>query len=77
MSNDAITTATQNIVIAVNNLNTTATTLNATMQAVFPSITSTSTSATAGARTLPANPAGFIDITLPNGTAVKVAYYNP
>ena len=77
MSNDAITTATQNIVIAVNTLNTTAQTLNTTMQAVFPYITSTATSATAGAQTLPANPAGFIDITLPNGTAVKVPYYNP
>ena len=77
MSNDAITTATQNIVVAVNTLNTTATALNTTMQAVFPYITATSTSATAGAQTLPANPAGFINITLPSGTAIKVTYYNP
>lgn len=76
MANDAITTATQNIVIAVNTLNTTANLLNTTMQSVFPYISSTSTSATAGSQTLPANPAGFIDITLPNGTAVKVPYYN-
>lgn len=77
MSNDAITTATQNIVIAVNSLNTTATALNNTMKAVFPYITSTATTATSGAASLPASPAGFIDITLPNGTAVKVPYYNP
>lgn len=76
MSNDAIITATQNIVIAVNTLNTTANTLNTTMQNVFPYITTTSSTATAGAATLPANPAGFINITLPNGTAVKVPYYN-
>jgi len=77
MSNDAITTATQNIVIAINSLNTTAQTLNTTMQAVFPSITSTSSTATAGAASLPATPEGFIDITLPDGTAVKVPYYLP
>lgn len=77
MSNDAITTATQNIVIAINNLNTTATTLNNTMQAVFPYITATSSTATAGAATLPATPEGFIDITLPDGTSAKVPYYLP
>ena len=77
MSNDAIITATQNIVIAVNTLNTTANKLNTTMQSVFPYITTTSSTATAGAATLPANPAGFINITLPSGTAVKVPYYNP
>jgi hypothetical protein len=75
MSNDAITTATQNIVVAVNTLNTTAQTLNTTMQEVFPYIVSTSSSATGGAATLPANPVGFIDITLPNGTSAKVPYY--
>ncbi len=35
----------------------------------------TSGSATGGAATLPANPVGFVSITLPNGTAVKVPYY--
>jgi hypothetical protein len=45
------------------------------MQAVFPYIVSTSSTATAGAATLPANPVGFINITLPNGTSVKVPYY--
>ena len=76
MSNDAITTATQNIVIAVNTLNSTAIALNNTMQAVFPYIVSTSSSATGGAATLPASPVGFIDITLPNGTSAKVPYYS-
>jgi hypothetical protein len=32
--------------------------------------------ATAGAATLPANPAGFIEITV-NGESKKVPYYNP
>jgi len=36
----------------------------------------TSTSATGGAATLPANPVGFITATLPNGTAVKIPYYS-
>ena len=35
----------------------------------------TATSATAGAQTLPANPAGFLTITI-GGTQYKVPYYN-
>jgi hypothetical protein len=46
-----------------------------TTQAVFPQQTGTSTTATAGAATLPANPLGFIIVTLPTGTTVKVPYY--
>ena len=37
----------------------------------------TSTTATAGVRTLPANPAGFFSVSGPGGTTVKVPYYNP
>lgn len=44
---------------------------------VFPVGGATSTSATAGGQTLPANPAGFMAVTLPDGTAVKIPYYNP
>lgn len=41
----------------------------------FPIITGTSATATGGSATLPSNPAGFITITLPDGTTAKVAYY--
>jgi hypothetical protein len=37
---------------------------------------SSSTTATTGAGTLPANPVGFINITV-NGQPFKVPYYNP
>lgn len=43
---------------------------------IFPQTTGTSTSATAGSATLPANPVGFIVVTLPNGTSAKVPYYS-
>lgn len=43
----------------------------------FPQITGTAGSATAGAATLPANPVGFITITLPDGTQAKVPFYDP
>ena len=43
----------------------------------FPQITGTASSATAGAATLPANPVGFITITLPDGTQAKIPYYSP
>ena len=54
--------------------------LNAILQAlkaIFPSGTGTSGTATGGAATLPANPVGFINVTLPNGTAARVPYYSP
>lgn len=37
---------------------------------------SSATTATAGSATLPANPVGFINITV-NGQQFKVPYYNP
>ena len=46
------------------------------IKSVFPQMTGLSSTATAGAATLPATPAGFIIVTLPNGTTVKVAYYD-
>lgn len=46
-----------------------------TMQASFPQQTGTSGSAAGGAATLPANPVGFIVVTLPDGTSAKVPYY--
>ena len=41
---------------------------------VFPQQTGTSTTATGGAATLPANPLGFLIVTLPNVTTVKVPF---
>jgi hypothetical protein len=54
--------------------------LNAILTALknfFPSSTGTSSSATAGAATLPPNPVGFVNINLPDGTQAKVPYYAP
>lgn len=71
MSVDPLTTATQNLVIAFNNMNT-------TLKQVLPVVQSTSGSATAGpTATLPAKPVGFLNITLPDGTPAKVPYYAP
>lgn len=64
-----ILTTLQSLVTAVNNL-------NQTVLAVFPQGTGTTTSATAGgASALPATPAGYLSITLADGTAAKVPYY--
>lgn len=70
MSETAIITSAQNITIAVNKL-------NETLTKVLPVVQSTTTTATAGSQTLPANPAGFLAITLPDGTAARVPYYLP
>lgn len=45
------------------------------IKTIFPQQTGTSTTATAGAGTLPAKPVGFIVVSLPDGTSVKVPYY--
>ena len=57
----------QAAVIAVNGLNT-------TLANTFPQQGSTSTTATGGAATLPANPVGFFN-TVINGVNAKVPYY--
>ena len=49
----------------------------AAIKAVFPQLTGTSGTASAGSATLPAAPAGFVDVTLPSGAQVKLPYYNP
>lgn len=51
--------------------------INQTLKAVFPQTTGTASSATGGAATLPGNPVGFMDVTLLDGTPVKIPYYNP
>lgn len=45
------------------------------IKSMFPQTVGTSGSATGGAATLPANPVGFLDVTLPDGTTAKVPYY--
>lgn len=45
------------------------------LKGAFGFIGGTSASATGGAATLPANPVGFVSLTLPNGQSVKVPYY--
>ena len=47
------------------------------LQAIFPQGTGTSATATTGAATLPANPVGFLNVTLPNGQQGKIPYYSP
>ena len=46
------------------------------IKSVFPQQTGTASSATGGAASLPSNPAGFIVVSLPNGTIGKVPFYN-
>lgn len=45
------------------------------IKSVFPQQTGTASTATAGAATLPANPVGFIQVTLPSGALAKIPYY--
>jgi len=64
------------LVTALKNAVTAISLINQTLRSVFPYATGTSSTATAGAASLPANPVGFITITLPDGTSAKVPYYN-
>lgn len=75
MADDALVTAAQNAVKAINALNATAQALNNTLKSVLPAVQSTSTTAQAGTATLPAAPEGFLDITLPDGSSARVPYY--
>lgn len=49
--------------------------LTAAIKGVFPAAGGTASSASAGSATLPANPVGFISVTLPDGTVALVPYY--
>ncbi len=51
--------------------------INTTLKAIFPQSTGTSATATGGSATLPANPAGFINATLQDGTPILLPYYTP
>lgn len=46
------------------------------LKSAFGFLGGTSGSATGGAATLPANPVGFVTMTLPSGQSVKVPYYD-
>lgn len=63
------------ITTSLRNLTNVVSSLAASVAKAFPIITGTSSSATAGAATLPANPVGFIVVTLPDGTSAKVPFY--
>jgi hypothetical protein len=57
----------------VNSLNA----INTTLGKVFPQAIGTSSTATTGAATLPANPAGFLNVVNPaTGATIKIPYYN-
>lgn len=43
---------------------------------IFPQVSGTSTTATGGAITPPAQVVGFVTVTLPDGTSVKLPYYS-
>lgn len=48
-----------------------------TLSKVFPNATGTTTTATGGAATLPANPVGFMEVVNPTtGAIVKVPFYS-
>lgn len=70
-TDQALLAAAQNLVRAVNGL-------NETLSDVFPIGGATSTSANAGsAGAPPAQVLGYLAVTLPDGTAVKIPYYAP
>jgi hypothetical protein len=50
--------------------------LAAAVLSVFPQQTGTSATATGGSATLPAQPVGFIVVTLPSGATAKIPYYS-
>ncbi len=58
-------------------INTAINALTQKIGAVFPIGSTITHTASAGADTLPANPAKFLTVTLPDGTTGKVPIYNP
>jgi len=68
---DDAVTAMKNMVVALNNQTT-------ALRASLPVVQSVATSATAGSHgAVPAQVSGYLNITLPDGTAAKVPYFNP
>ena len=64
-NNQAMLAIAQGIAQGINNLSQS-----------FPQVAGTGTTATGGAATLPANPVGFLTVTLPNGTSARIPYYS-
>jgi len=67
---DDAVTAMKNMVVALNNQTT-------ALRNALPVVQSVASSATAGTNgAVPAQVAGYLNITLPDGTAAKVPYFN-
>ena len=67
-----LVTQLQNVVLGINALTAQ---MKASTSSIFPQTQGTSTTATGGAITPPAQIIGYIDVTLPNGSTAKVPYY--
>ena len=67
-----LTTTLQNVVTGIGQLTKQIATSTG---AIFPQVQSTATTATAGSITPPTQVVGYIQVTLPSGTTVKVPYY--
>lgn len=65
---DDVVTTMKNAVVALGGL-------TQTINKVFPQTGGTATSATGGSATLPSAPVGFVVVTLPSGSVVKLPYY--
>jgi hypothetical protein len=72
---DELVSNLKNVVLNLSNLTKAMQDQTAVIQAVFPQLTGTSTTATAGSATLPANPLGFATVTVPGVGTVKFPYY--
>jgi hypothetical protein len=65
---DDVVTTMKNAVVSLGNL-------TQTITKVFPQTGGTATTATGGSATLPSSPVGFVVVTLPSGSVVKLPYY--
>lgn len=63
------------IYTGIKNVGSAAQSIASSLKNGLPQVGGTSTTATGGAATLPANPVGFLNVTLPDGTAAKIPYY--
>lgn len=67
---------TDSIARAIVNGNTLLAAIIQAIKSVFPQGQTITHTASAGGDTLPANPAGFLTVTLPDGTTGKFPYYD-
>lgn len=66
---DDVVTAMKNAVVQMGNL-------TKAISTVFPQTGGTASTATGGSATLPSAPVGFVVVTLPTGSVVKLPYYS-